>query len=93
LFIYFYYNLNTKDIAKGISQGLADAVVIAKIQYTNRYEEDAITACDKEDEEDSSAADANAVSEGELWDLNRPLVGDCNMNLLKFEDPEAKTVN
>ena len=29
---------------------------------------------------------------GELWDLNRPLVGDCKMTLLKFDEPEAKTV-
>jgi hypothetical protein len=31
-------------------------------------------------------------SDGELWDLFRPLTGDCHLNLLKYEDAEAKTV-
>jgi hypothetical protein len=30
--------------------------------------------------------------EAELWDLTRPLIGDCNLELLKFDDPEAKAV-
>lgn len=29
----------------------------------------------------------------ELWDLTRPLIGDCHMELLKFDDPEAKAVS
>ena len=35
---------------------------------------------------------AGGIDSGELWDLSRPLVGDCSLSLLKFEDPEAKTV-
>jgi len=35
---------------------------------------------------------SQADSKEELWDLNRPLVGDCKLTLLKFDDPEAKTV-
>lgn len=29
---------------------------------------------------------------GELWDLERPLEGSCQLELLEFEDPEAKKV-
>lgn len=49
------------DIAKTISQGLADATVIAKV---------------------------NDV----LWDLDRPLEGDCNLQLIKFDNPEGQAV-
>lgn len=80
------------DIAKGISQGLADNVVIAKVVYTSRYEEDKIVACDDDDEAAEAAAAQKGGDEGELWDLNRPLIGDCQLKLLKFDEPEAKTV-
>lgn len=49
------------DIARGISQGLADSTVVAKVN-------------------------------DELWDLDRPLEGDCKLKLLKFDDPEAQAV-
>lgn len=48
-------------VACGISQGLADSTVIAKIN-------------------------------DELWDLERPLEGDCSLQLLKFDHPEGKEV-
>ena len=79
------------DVATGISKGLADSVVIAKVFYFTRLEQDHIVACDEDEE--APAADAHPDADaGELWDLNRPLVGDCAMKLLKFEDGEAKTV-
>lgn len=49
------------EVAKGISQGLADNTVIAKVN-------------------------------NELWDLDRPLEGDCTLQLLKFDNPEAQAV-
>lgn len=49
------------DIAKGISQGLADNTIISKVN-------------------------------GEVWDLDRPLEGDCTLHLLKFDDPDAQAV-
>lgn len=49
------------DIAKGISQGLADNTVISKVN-------------------------------GEVWDLDRPLEFDCQLQLLKFDHPEAEQV-
>ncbi|XP_067841644.1 threonine--tRNA ligase 1, cytoplasmic [Heptranchias perlo] len=48
-------------IACGISQGLADNVVVAKVN-------------------------------GVVWDLDRPLEGDCSLALLKFDDEEAQAV-
>lgn len=53
-----------------------------------------VVACDED--EDTVAAANNAAEDsaagGELWDLQRPLVGDCNLTLLKYDDPEAKVV-
>ncbi|XP_044746278.1 threonine--tRNA ligase 1, cytoplasmic isoform X2 [Coccinella septempunctata] len=49
------------DVAKGISQGLADNAVISKVN-------------------------------GVLWDLDRPLENNCNLELLKFDNPEAQAV-
>ncbi|KAM7147259.1 threonine--tRNA ligase 1, cytoplasmic [Molossus nigricans] len=48
-------------IACGISQGLADNTVIAKVNKA-------------------------------VWDLDRPLEGDCTLELLKFEDEDAQAV-
>ena len=84
------------DIATAISKGLADAVIIAKVLYSSRLEEDTIVACDEGEDAENALADANSCgtngSDGELWDLNRPLIGDCQLQLLKYEDPESQTV-
>lgn len=74
------------DIAKSISQGLADNVIIAKVKYTAAQETDKIIAVDDDEEM------AVEIKDGELWDLTRPLTGDCELQLLKFDDPVAKTV-
>lgn len=84
------------DVAQSISQGLADSVIIAKVTYLSKLVEEEIVACDEDDEAMESKA-AAAVEDskgasGELWDMMRPLVGDCTLTLLKFDDPEAKTV-
>lgn len=50
------------NIAQGISQGLAESTVVAKVN-------------------------------GEVWDLDRPLEGDCKLELLKFDHNDAKTVS
>jgi threonyl-tRNA synthetase len=83
------------DIAKSISQGLADAVIVAKVAYSSRLEDVQIVACDEEEdaqETKQAAAAAAGANEGELWDLSRPLVGDCVLTLLKYDHPEANTV-
>mmetsp|Transcript_38108 Transcript_38108/g.38795 ORF Transcript_38108/g.38795 Transcript_38108/m.38795 type:complete len:784 (+) Transcript_38108:192-2543(+) len=81
------------DIAKSISQGLADTVVICRVLLTTQLEE-GVVACDDEEEGGAAQPTNNTGSppQGELWDLNRPLPGDCSLTLLKFDDPEAKTV-
>ena len=88
------------DIALSISKGLADSIVIAKVIYKTRYDtnDDIIIACDEDEEStenkssSSSPTNNNDEVKSELWDLNRPLIGDCTLQLLKFDDPEAKTV-
>ncbi|ELU14394.1 hypothetical protein CAPTEDRAFT_158346 [Capitella teleta] len=49
------------EVACGISQGLADSTVVAKVN-------------------------------GDVWDLDRPLEGDAELKLLKFNDPEGQYV-
>jgi threonyl-tRNA synthetase len=76
------------DVAKSISQGLADAVIVAKVLYSSRLEEVEIVDCDDEAEK---LEPAHAENE-ELWDLTRPLIGNCSLKLLKYEDSECQTV-
>lgn len=38
----------------------------------------------------SGDKEAAAVAPAELWDLLRPLIGNCELRLLKFEDKEAQ---
>ena len=80
------------DIAKTISQGLADNVVVAKVSYSNRFDSNAelVVACD--DEAEDALVQSSMNSDSELWDLTRPLVGDCFLTLLKYDDPESKMV-
>jgi threonyl-tRNA synthetase len=83
------------DVAKTISQGLADSIVIAKVFYFNKVEDDQVIACDEDEEatsEQHKASSSEVEGEGELWDLQRPLIGDCKLKLLKYDDPEAKIV-
>ena len=80
------------DIAVGISKGLADSVVVAKVLYSKKLEDDVIIAADEDEESESNKSVVVDTNAGELWDMMRPLVGDCTLSLLKFDDPEAKTV-
>lgn len=80
------YETSPMDIAKGISEGLAKNVFVAKVRYSRRVGEvEDIVPIDDED------LNENVVG-GELWDLTRPLEGDCHLELLKFDEPEAKMV-
>uniref|UniRef100_A0A7S2RNE7 Probable threonine--tRNA ligase, cytoplasmic n=1 Tax=Mucochytrium quahogii TaxID=96639 RepID=A0A7S2RNE7_9STRA len=75
-------------IAADISAGLANSVVVAKVFYTRRVGKVIKLADSSGFEEDED----NAINTGELWDLIRPLEGDCKLELLKFDDKEAKMV-
>jgi hypothetical protein len=81
------------DIATGISKGLAQNVVVANVKYSKRYEGGVavMTGVDADPDAEEEAADA-AEGEFELWDLSRPLEGDCNIELLKFDNEKAKEV-
>jgi len=84
------------DIAKQISQGLADQVVVAKVKYVGQVIDPfSVTAADVDGNE-SNEGDTCCCSGGgakeELWDVFRPLIGDCKLQLLKFDDHEGKMV-
>lgn len=74
------------DIALKISKKLAEAVVVARVQYTKKDHAffGGITQC--EDDHHEEPTDATK----ELIDLNAPLEGDCTLELLKFESPEGQ---
>lgn len=43
------------------------------------------------DDSDEEGAEGKADAEpAELWDLLRPLIGDCELRLLKFDDKQAQ---
>ena len=74
------------DIAKQISNSLAEKIVVAKVKFLNR-----VGTLDQ--------GLFNPLAEGdeqgeqwELYDSFRPLEGDCELKLLTFEDPEGKMV-
>eukprot|EP00592_Proboscia_alata_P015941 CAMPEP_0194398064 /NCGR_PEP_ID=MMETSP0174-20130528/125893_1 /TAXON_ID=216777 /ORGANISM="Proboscia alata, Strain PI-D3" /LENGTH=800 /DNA_ID=CAMNT_0039194313 /DNA_START=905 /DNA_END=3304 /DNA_ORIENTATION=- len=84
------WNSTPLDVARMISDGLANVAVVARVTHTKRFGDmDAVTA-------GSDGMDALDESEnaGELWDLNRVLEGDCKVSILTFDsdDEAAKAV-
>ena len=79
-------------LATDISKNLAARVMVAKVKYTNRipleFVKGDIVDADKEDHASSESNSEKA----EVWDLNRPLEGDCTLELLNFDDPVGKEV-
>jgi threonyl-tRNA synthetase len=74
------------DIAKQLSNSLAEKLVVAKVKFVKRVGT-LDTGLVNPD------ADPNAVGEQwELYDSFRPLEGDCEIKLLTFDDPEGKMV-
>lgn len=83
------------DIAKEISQGFADKVVVAKVKYNSQVDDPLSVSAADVDGNETQEAEGGCCSSGpkfELWDLTRPLIGDCKLHLLKFEDREGKMV-
>lgn len=79
------------EIAQGISKGLAEAVVAAKVVYKEAVE--SLKQCvaadaESDDEPEQGSQGQNVV----LWDLTRPLEGSCRLELLKFEDAQGQDV-
>lgn len=81
------------DVALGIAKGLADSVIIAKVKYSRRLDGDS-GLVEWEDDEMGAADQEREDTEFELWDLTRALVGDCQLQLVKYDpdDPDVKTV-
>jgi len=75
------------DIAKGVSKDCAKDSIVARVIYTDpnvgKALDDASGVTDEVDEEED---------QGVLWDLLRPLEGDCTIFFYTFEDSEAKMV-
>lgn len=71
------------DIAKSISPTLAKSALIAKIKFISPSL-DLISTPDSED--------SPSHSDFQLWDMHRPLETDCQLQLLTWEDQEAKGV-
>lgn len=65
----------------------AAQIIVAQVKYERKIEDD---------EANVASADGLEVEEleggVELWDMLRPLIGDCELRLLKFEDRDAKAV-
>lgn len=89
------------DVGVAISQGLADAVSVARVTYESFVEDYNPTEDGMEGEDtlmdamaDGGVEQDSASEKTFLWDLQRPLVGPVSkLELLKFEDDkDAKTV-
>ena len=87
------------DVAASISKGLANEVMIASVRYTKRLAGATAALAEIDEMEDRPAgsvpcvgAETDQVAAWELWDLPRPLEGDCELQLIKFDDPRGKEV-
>lgn len=74
------------EIAKGLSNSLAKKALVAKVRFSSR-----VATLDE------GLVNTGPENEGEeekwiLYDLNRPLEGDCEIKILTFEDEEGKMV-
>lgn len=84
------YETSPFDIAMEISKGLADSCVTAKVSYTGQRVVNPHSQV--ADSDIMGDVEMEEVVGGEMWDLKRPLEGDCTIELLKFDDQDAKTV-
>ena len=76
------------DVARCISDGLANVAVVSRVRHTSRIgDTDVIVAGDGMEYDDD-------IDKAELWDLTRPLEGNCDIEILTFnsDDDAAKTV-
>lgn len=82
-----------QDIAKKISNKLLDTVYAAKIVYTKRYDLGfgKVIDADKEDAEETEIIGAVKEEAYEIFDLHRPLEGDCKLELLDFTNEHGKS--
>lgn len=72
-------------IASAISKQMAEKIIVAKIKYSNR-----VATLDEGLLNPEAEEGVDAEDQWYSWDVNRPLEGDCEIKLVKFEDPEGK---
>lgn len=77
------------DVAKMLSNSLAKSVVVARVRFSKRV----ATLDDGLVNPSDFGSDEEGKQKGwEMYDSFRPLEGDCEIQLLKFEDLEGKMV-
>lgn len=74
------------EIAEGISKRLAADAVVALVELTEPVDDSCApcVAADGEDDEEEEE------TKGQLWDLTRPLEGNCKLELIKFDDVRGR---
>lgn len=74
------------EIAEGISKRLAADAVVALVEFTEPVDDSCApcVAADGEDDEEEEE------TKGQLWDLTRPLEGNCKLELIKFDDVRGR---
>jgi len=85
-------------IATGISKSLSKRCIVAQVIYSKRHSNSDVVATEEEEEEEEEVLDeeeyekrrAGQVASPILWDMNRPLEGDCELFLKTFSDKEGK---
>lgn len=83
------FETTSMDIAKKISKKLAEKIVVSKVRYIKKENPIFGNVLNPEAELFSCCSNNNIE---EIYDLNRPLEGDCYLELLEFSNPEAKSV-
>jgi threonyl-tRNA synthetase len=80
------YESSPFTVAKGISSQLAKQIIVAKVRYTNKR----VQTLDDGLLNPEAETGVEAEDQWYFWDVNRPLEGDCELRLIKFEDKEGK---
>jgi threonyl-tRNA synthetase len=80
------------DIALGISKGLAESIVAAKVIYKEAVESLQQCVAADIDEDEPEQQEETKGEQSVLWDLTRPLEGSCRLELLKFDHPQGQDV-
>jgi threonyl-tRNA synthetase len=67
-----------------MKNSLLKECVVAKVVYSKKYSDVVITNTENE------TTELESKNNFELWDLNRPLIGDCTLDFCTFEDKEGR---
>jgi threonyl-tRNA synthetase len=73
------------DIAKGISKQFAEKIIVAKLKYSRR-----VATLDEGLLNPEADEKTDFEQQWFFWDVNRPLEGDCQLVMYKFEDDEGR---